>query len=149
MDRHPVISVQQQTSGNDFCHFSISNVSFAFCAFFRKPGKLGYHTESKWWPGDRVTRTWKVTQMTHWPGDPMTQFHVWQQLSVAQSIVGAKRTVCSFCSWLLRHLGLPAVLYLTGPSGFLVQGPVDNSTFHSKPDMWQSGILSGIYFDVT
>ena len=23
-----------------------------------------------------VTRTWKMTQMTHWPGDPMTQFHV-------------------------------------------------------------------------
>jgi len=26
---------------------------------------------------DPVTRTWKMTQMTHWPGDPMTQFHVW------------------------------------------------------------------------
>jgi len=26
---------------------------------------------------DPVTRTWKMTQMTHWPDDPMTQFHVW------------------------------------------------------------------------
>ena len=26
---------------------------------------------------DRVTRTWKMTHMTHCPGDPMTQFHVW------------------------------------------------------------------------
>jgi len=28
-----VISVQQQTPDNDFCHFSISNVRFAFWAF--------------------------------------------------------------------------------------------------------------------
>ena len=26
---------------------------------------------------DLVTQTWKMTQMTHWPGDPITQFHVW------------------------------------------------------------------------
>ena len=25
---------------------------------------------------DPVTRKWKMTQMTHWPGDAMTQFHV-------------------------------------------------------------------------
>jgi len=25
---------------------------------------------------DPVTRTWKMTQMTDWPGDPMTKFHV-------------------------------------------------------------------------
>jgi len=62
MDWHPVISVQQQTPDNDFCHFSIS-------AF-----QHGSHTESN---DDPVTRTWKMTQMTHWPGDPMTQFHVW------------------------------------------------------------------------
>ena len=71
-----VISVQQQTHDNVFCHFSISNVRFAFWAFFRKPEKLGSHTGSKWWPGDPLTQTWKMTQMTHWPGDPMTQFHV-------------------------------------------------------------------------
>ena len=28
MDWHSVISVQQQTPDNDFCHFSISNVRF-------------------------------------------------------------------------------------------------------------------------
>ena len=31
---------------------------------------------------DPVTRTWKMTQMTHWPGDPMTQFHVWRPASM-------------------------------------------------------------------
>ena len=77
MDWHPVISVQQQTPDNDFCHFSISNVLFAFWAFFRKQEKLGSHTGSKWWPGDPVNRMWKITQMTHWPGDPVTHFRVW------------------------------------------------------------------------
>jgi len=43
----PVISVQQQTPDNDVCHFSISNVRFAFWAFFRKPEKLGSHSGSK------------------------------------------------------------------------------------------------------
>jgi len=44
-------------------------------AFFENRKNSG-HT-----PGQNdnpVTRTWKMTQMTHWPGDPMTQFHVWQ-----------------------------------------------------------------------
>jgi len=76
MDWHPVISVQQQTPDNDFCHFTVSNVHFAFWAFFENRKKIGSHNGSKWWPGDPVTRTWKMTQMTHWPGDPMTQFHV-------------------------------------------------------------------------
>jgi len=74
MDWHRVISVQQQTPDNDFCHFSISNVRFAFWAFFRNRKNSGLT------PGqndDPVTRTWKMTQMTNWPGDPMTQFHVW------------------------------------------------------------------------
>ena len=44
---------------------------------FSKTGKNRVsHTGSKWRPGDPVIRTWKMTQMTHWPGDPMTQFHV-------------------------------------------------------------------------
>ena len=78
MDWHPVISVQQQTPDDDFCHFSISKIRFAFWAFFRKPERLGSHTGSKWWPGDPVTRTWKMTHWpNHWPGDPITQFHVW------------------------------------------------------------------------
>jgi len=54
MDWHPVISVQQQTPDNDFRHFSISNVRFAFWAFFRKRKKSGVT------PGqndDPVTRT--------------------------------------------------------------------------------------------
>ena len=73
MDWHPVISVQQ-TPDNDFCHFSISNVRFAFWAFFKNRKNSGLT------PGqndDPVTRTWKMTQTTHWPGDPVTQFHVW------------------------------------------------------------------------
>jgi len=74
MDWHPVTSVQQQTPDNDFCHFSITNVCFAFWAFFREPEKLGSHTGSKWWPGDPDV---KDDQMIHWPGDPTTQFHVW------------------------------------------------------------------------
>ena len=37
---------------------------------------------------DPVTRTWKMTQMTHWPGDPMTQFHVCIELEVAGKPVG-------------------------------------------------------------
>jgi len=41
MHWHPVISVQQQTPDNDFCHFSISYAYFAFWAFTRKPEKLG------------------------------------------------------------------------------------------------------------
>ena len=53
MDWLPVISVQQQTPDNDFCHFSISNVRFTFWAFFRKPEKLGSHTGSKWFQSRR------------------------------------------------------------------------------------------------
>ena len=51
-----MIAVRQQTPDNDFCHFSISNVRFAFWAFFRKPEKLVFHTGSK--------------TMTLLPGDP-------------------------------------------------------------------------------
>ena len=68
MDWHPVISVQQQTPDNDFCHFSISNVRFAFWAFFWKPEKLGSHTGSKWWPGDPDV---KDDPLTRWPNDPV------------------------------------------------------------------------------
>jgi len=56
MDWQLVNSVQQQTPDNDFCHFSISNVPFAFFTFFRKPEKLGTHTGSKWWPGAPATQ---------------------------------------------------------------------------------------------
>ena len=41
---------------------------------------------------DPVTRTWKMIQMTHWPGDPMTQFHVWSTvMTTARSPVQAIR----------------------------------------------------------
>jgi len=82
MDWHPVIAVQQQTPDNDFCHFSISNVRFAFWAFFENRKNSGLK------PGqndDPVTRTWKMTQMTDWPGDPMTQFHVCDTIPVIAS----------------------------------------------------------------
>ena len=41
MDLHSVISVQQHTPDNDFCHVSISNVHVAFWAFFRKRKNSG------------------------------------------------------------------------------------------------------------
>jgi len=72
MDWQPVISVQQQTSDNDFCHLSISNVRFAFWAFFRKPEKLGSHTVSKWWwPGDPDVKDDPNDLLTRWPNDPV------------------------------------------------------------------------------
>ena len=120
MDWHRVISVQQQTHDNDFRHFTISNVSlrFAFWAFFRKPEKLGSYTGSKWWPSDPVTRTWKMTQMTHWPGDPMTQFHVWstsspQQIHNKSKYNGVRRLLCLvwiYPAWLFarRRARVPA-----------------------------------------
>jgi len=56
---------------NDFCHFSISNVRFAFWAFFRKPEKLGSHTGSKWWPGDPDVKDDPDDPLTRWPNDPV------------------------------------------------------------------------------
>ena len=70
MDWHPVISVQQQTPDNDFCHFSISNVRFAIWAFFRKPEKLWSHNGSKWWPGDPDVKDDPNDPLTRWPNDP-------------------------------------------------------------------------------
>jgi len=71
MDWHPVISVQQQTPDNDFCHFSISNVRFALWTFFRKPEKLGSHTGSKWWPGAPDVQDDPNDPLTRWPNDPV------------------------------------------------------------------------------
>jgi len=50
--------------------------SYLYLGLFLENRKNSGHTVSKWWPSDPVTRTWKMTQMTHWFGDPMTQFHV-------------------------------------------------------------------------
>jgi len=66
-----VISLQQQTPDNDSCHFSISNVRFAFWAFFSKTGKTRVSHRVKMmtrWPGRE--------KWPKWPVDPMTQFHV-------------------------------------------------------------------------
>jgi len=71
MDWYPVISVQQRTPDDDFCHFRISNVRFAFWAFFRKPEKLGSHTGSKWWPSDPDVRDDPNDPLTRWPNDPV------------------------------------------------------------------------------
>ena len=57
MDWHPVISVQQQTPDNDFCHFSIANVRCLHFGHFFKNRKKA--------------RVWhRVKMMTRWPGDP-------------------------------------------------------------------------------
>ena len=51
---------------SDFCHFSISDVRFAFWAFFRKPEKLGSHRVKKRtrWPG---RERWPIDPVTQWP----------------------------------------------------------------------------------
>jgi len=53
------------------CHFSISNVRFAFYAFFRKPENLGSHTGSKWWPGNPYVKDDPNDPLTRWPNDPV------------------------------------------------------------------------------
>jgi len=72
MDRHPVISVQQRTPDNDFCHFSISNVRFAFWAFFENRKNSVSH---------------RVKMMTRWPSDPvpcLVSVHHWLDDSVGE-----------------------------------------------------------------
>ena len=70
MDWHPVISVQQQTPDNDFCHFSISNVRFAFWAFFSKTGKTRVSHRVKMmtrWPARERWPKWPIDPVTQWP----------------------------------------------------------------------------------
>ena len=76
MDLHPVISVQQHTPDNDFCHVSISNVHVAFWAFFSKTEKLRSHTGSKIkmmtrWPGDPDVKDDPNDPLIRWPNDPV------------------------------------------------------------------------------
>ena len=69
MDWHPVISVQQQTPDNDICHFSISNVRFAFWTFFENRENSGLT------PGqndDPVTQWPRRERWPKWPIDPVT-----------------------------------------------------------------------------
>jgi len=71
MDWHPVISVQQQTPDNDFCHFSISSVRFAFWAFFSKTGKTPVSHRIRMmtrWPCDPDV---KDDPLTQWPNNPV------------------------------------------------------------------------------
>ena len=39
--------------------------------FFRKPEKLGFHTGSKWWPGDPDVKDDSNDPLTRWPNDPV------------------------------------------------------------------------------
>jgi len=72
MDWHPVISVQQRTPDSDFCHLSISNVRFAFWAFFRKPEKNSGLTPGQ--NDEPVTQWPRCERWPKWPIDPVTQW---------------------------------------------------------------------------
>jgi len=68
MDWHPVISVQQQTTDNDFVISAFQMYVLHFWAFFENRKNSGLT------PGQNdnpVTRVWKMTQMTRWPSDPV------------------------------------------------------------------------------
>ena len=74
MDWHPVISVQQQTPDNDFCHFSISNARFACILgiFFKNRKNSGLTPGQNddpvtRWPGRERWRKWPIEPMTQWP----------------------------------------------------------------------------------
>jgi len=85
MDWHPVTSVQQQTPVMTFVISAFQMSVLHFGHFFENRKNSGLT------PGqndDPVTRTWKMTQMTPWPGDPMTQFHVWCVWSLAGCVDG-------------------------------------------------------------
>ena len=74
MDWHPMISIQQQTPDNDFCHFSISNVRFAFCAFKknRKKTRVSHRVKMMTrWPGDPDVKDDPNDPLTRWPNDPV------------------------------------------------------------------------------
>ena len=91
MDLHPVISVQQQTPDNDFCHFSISNVRFVFWTFFSKTGKTRVSHRVKMmtrWPG--------CERWPKWPTDPVTQWP--SSMSVSHSKSHLKNLEC-LLSW--------------------------------------------------
>jgi len=71
-------------------HFSISNVCFAFWAFFRKLEKLGSHTGSKWWPG---RKRWPTDQETQWPSS----------MSAAVLLKFACIPLCIYLSYTTQH----------------------------------------------
>ena len=49
---------------------------YLYLGLFSKTGKTRVSHRVKMMTRWQVTQTWKMTQMTHWPGDSMTQFHV-------------------------------------------------------------------------
>jgi len=82
MDWHPIISVLLQTPDNDFCHFGISNVRFAFGHFFRKPGKpprVSHRVKMiTWWPGRERWPKWPIDPVTQWPSSMSSDTDRWR-----------------------------------------------------------------------
>ena len=44
---------------------------YLYLGLFRKPEKLGFHTGSKWWPGDPDVKDDPNDPLTRWPNDPV------------------------------------------------------------------------------
>ena len=83
MDWHPVISVQQQTPDNNFCHFKCT---FCILGIFSKTGK------------NRMWKMTQMTQMTHWPTDPVP-------CVVRDTVINPNTEIIRFSSWLRCMLG--------------------------------------------
>ena len=91
MDWHPVISVQQQTPDNDFCHFIIFKCTFCILGIFSKTGKTRVSHRVKMmirWPG--------CERWPKWPTDPVTQWP--SSMSVSHSKSHLKNLEC-LLSW--------------------------------------------------
>ena len=93
MDWHPVIPVQQQTPDNDFCHFSISNVRFAFWAFLEnRKTRVSYRVKTMTrWTGRERWPKWPIDPVTQWP----SSMSAWRRdEDVVSSLVWTRRTIC-------------------------------------------------------
>ena len=88
MDWHPVISVQQQTPDNNFCHFKCT---FCILGIFSKTGK------------NRMWKMTQMTQMTHWPTDPVP-------CVVRDTVINPNTEIIRFSSWLCCMLGAAQLL---------------------------------------
>jgi len=95
-------------AGLDFYRWSTGELSWPFggkniylyLGFFENRKNSGLTSGQN---DDPLTRAWKMIQMTHWPGDPMTKFHVWcpqpqlvpslyqKRSLLTQSVVGRSR----------------------------------------------------------
>jgi len=95
------------------CYILISNVHFAFWAFLENRKNSGLTPSQN---DDPVTRTLKMTQMTHWPGDPMTQFHIWP--------------VCRQTIWVYEfRLVHPQKIQFSSPSTELWNAPLQQTYY--------------------